>query len=63
MIGEHMIELVMAGMMSCTLIQNNINDAGDRDCLYRCQNKTLVKVSTNPEYQCPRTLHEPLPKK
>ena len=58
-----MIELVMAGMMSCALIQNTINDAGDRDCMYRCQDKTLVKVSTNAMYQCPTTIYEKMPKK
>ena len=58
-----MIELVMAGMMSCALIKVDINDKGNRTCLYRCQDKSLVQASTNPEYQCPRILYEPLPKK
>ena len=58
-----MIELVMAGMMSCNLLSNTKNDAGDREGFYRCQDKSLVKVSTNPMYQCPRVIYEPSPKR
>lgn len=58
-----MIELVMAGMMSCNLLSNSINDDGDRDCFYICQDKSLVKASTDPIYQCPRVLYEPSPKR
>ena len=57
-----MIELIISGMMTCNLIGQPIIEGGDRQCKYRCQDKSLVYVSTNPQYSCPRILHERVPK-
>lgn len=58
-----MIELIISGMMTCSLFGQPIIDGGDRQCRYRCQDKSLVYQSTNPKYWCPRILHVPAPKK
>ena len=57
-----MFELVIAGMMSCNIAGQTILENGDRQCKYRCQDKSIEYASTNPEYQCPNVLHVDKPK-
>jgi len=58
-----MIELIISGMMSCNLVSQTITEGGDRQCKYRCQDKSIEYQSTNRLYWCPNILHMPKEKK
>ena len=57
-----MIELIVSGMMTCNLVDQPIIESGDRQCKYLCQDKSIVYVSTEPQFLCPIILYEPVPK-
>ena len=52
-----MLELIIAGMMSCNLAGQEIIESGDRQCKYKCQDKSIEYVSTSKQFQCPRRLY------
>lgn len=56
-----MIELAMTGMMMCTVVAQPIIETGERQCKFKCQDSTIVYVSTNKQYMCPSVIWEPLP--
>lgn len=58
-----MLELIVAGMMSCNLAGHEIIESGDRQCKYKCQDKSIEYVSTDKQFQCPRRLYVENPKK
>ena len=51
-----MIELVMAGLMSCSIQFVAIKDE-DRMCFYQCKDSTKEFARTNKEYQCPNKIY------
>jgi len=58
-----LIELIVAGMMSCSIYGQSITEKGDRQCRYRCQDGSIEFATTNPQYSCPNVLHVEKPKK
>ena len=58
-----MLELIVVGMMSCNLSANAINEAGDRQCVYKCQDKSIEYAFTRKQFQCPRVLYVDAPEK
>lgn len=57
------IELAMAGMMSCQIVHKEIV-IEDLMCFYTCKDTSREFASTLKQYQCPKTLYverPPLP--
>ena len=57
------IELAMAGMMSCSIVHKEIVDE-DLMWFYTCKDSSREFASTLKQYQCPKTLYverQPMP--
>ena len=50
------IELAMAGMMSCQIVHKQIVKE-DLMCFYTCKDSTREFASTLKQYQCPKVLY------
>jgi hypothetical protein len=50
------IELAMAGMMSCQIVHKEIVKE-DLMCFYTCKDSTREFASTLKQYQCPKVLY------
>ena len=50
------IELAMAGMMSCSIVHKEIVKE-DIMCFYTCKDSSREFASTLKQYQCPKTLY------
>ena len=51
-----LLELAMAGWLSCTLVKNITVDY-DRMCFYQCRDTSKEFAKTLKQYQCPKTLY------
>ncbi len=65
-----MWEFLITAMMSCNLVSQNVINAGTemnkemvKQCVFKCQDKSLVYQDTGRYEQCPKILYEPMPKK
>ena len=65
-----MWEFFITAMMSCNLVSQDVINAGTemnkemvKQCVFKCQDKSLVYQDTGRYEQCPKILYEPMPKK